>query len=303
MTVRRRLPYPTFDGLLDAARVLGGRRSVVGRSVDGRPIEAFELGARGGLRVLLTGLVHGNEVIGALGLIRALDALRGAGLLGALHVVAVPVVNPDAARASLDGDGAPRTNRRGVDLNRNFAPALPVRSWHPFSGSGRRWSTHYRGEAPWSEPETRALRDVAVEHRPSVALGFHSIGGLLLHPWSCVPTENPRADAYAELGGAFAAAQRRPYRVLPGRSWYPTIGDLDDWLDHALGTLAVTVEVGRVGLGVLVDRFWWMNPPEVEDTVDDVARGVVALVARALGHGRDVGPADATSPALPRAAR
>ena len=47
-----------------------------------------------------------------------------------------------------------------------------------------RHSPHYVGKCPMSEPETRALRDVALALRPRVSVGFHSFGELLLYPWA-----------------------------------------------------------------------------------------------------------------------
>lgn len=280
--------YPSLHELLAIPEALGGRVSTIGESIEGRPIRCFEHGPSSAPTVLLTALMHGMEIVGGLGLIASAQALLKLSRTTPLRLLLVPVVNPDAVVSTLERRRARRTNARGVDLNRNFAvPAHAEPSWHPFSGSRLRGSPHYRGEAAWSEPETRALRDLALAERPFLALGFHSIGGLVLHPSSCSAAVNPRAELYAALGAAFAGAQASPYRVLSGRGWYPTLGDLDDWLDDTVGALALTIEVGRRSalraLGLrLLDPFWWMNPLETESTLHDVARGTAALVERAL---------------------
>src|SRR5262249_41900763 len=139
-----------------------------------------------------------------------------------------------------------------------------------------------------SEPETRAVRDVALETRPVVSVGFHSFGNMLLYPWAFTAKPNPRVARYQRIGAAFRRAQpRKPYALMQARDLYATIGDMDDWLDAELGTLAFTVEVSRptwslVRASRLFNPFCWMNPPDVESTVANLTPGVSALMEEAL---------------------
>jgi carboxypeptidase T len=281
--------YPSYDALEASWDTLGARTSVVGHSVRGRPLRVHELGDPGGPTILLSGQLHGMEAIGGLGLRAAVEALLGSAVARRARLVVMPVVNPDAAAVSLDTGRARRSNARGVDLNRNFPTPATRRSWHPFAGSASRWSPYYRGPAALSEPESLALAELARAVRPRLSLGFHSQGGLLLHPWGYSTAPHPRAAEYRALGAAFVGAQARRYRVSPGSDWYPTHGDLDDWLDHTLGTLSFTLEVGRwtraqANPRRVWDPFWWLNPPEehIAETVADVARGTTALVEHLL---------------------
>jgi hypothetical protein len=268
----------------------GATTRTIGLSHEGRPLLAYTLGPRTGPTVLLTALMHGSEVIGALALRRWLqDALPG-GLFGGLRLVVVPVVNPDAyhrnmRRLAAGGAAFQRGNGRGVDLNRNFSWLGAVH--HPMGGSSRPWSPHYRGPAPFSEPETRALRDLVENDPPALSLAFHSFGEVLLYPWSYRLDPHPRRPHYERLGAALNGAMgERVYGVKSGAAWYPISGDFDDYLDHGFGTLAMTVEVGRLDRRLLhparlLNPFWWMNPLDVEGAVGPLAAGLSALVVEA----------------------
>jgi predicted deacylase len=275
----------------------GGRETIVGTSVQGRPLWRFDLGRRdaGAPTVLLTALIHGVEVIGSLALLDAVRALVAEAnpILESSHLVLMPVANPDAFAYNMDrfdrGFGAGRRkNARGVDLNRNFPPVGGVESRHPFSGSRFRFSPHHRGPFPLSEPESRAIADVATTVRPQVAMGFHSFGNMLLYPWGHTRAPNPRTSAYQDLVAAFSGSlARTPYRCGQAITFYPTIGDLDDWLDASFGTLALTVEVGALDRRLFHPRrffnaFCWMNPADVENTVRNVTPAVLALLGRRL---------------------
>ena len=294
-------PYPSARELEQRWRELGarlgGQESVVGRSVEGRPLWRFDLGSRrpGAPVVLLSALIHGVEVIGSLALLDAMASLgdpRGA-IAERCRLVVLPILNPDAFAANMDrlarGRIAfQRKNANRVDLNRNFPPVAGARSWHPFSGSPWRFSPHHRGPHPFSEPETRAVRDVVLETRPRFALGFHSFGNLLLYPWAHSRVPNPRADAYRSLSRAFAEHLPGPrYACRQAIDFYPTIGDLDDWLDATLGTLALTVEVSQLDRRLvhplrLLNPFCWMNPLRIEETLGNLRPGVLGLVSAAL---------------------
>lgn len=279
-------------------RRAGGSERVTGTSVEGRPIWCFELGSPDAPVLLLTALFHGIEVIGSVALLHVLDQLtgdpHGRSLLAAFRVVVLPIVNPDAFAINMRrlAGGWPamkRTNARGVDLNRNFpSPAGARRSWHPMSGSGWRWSPHYRGSEPFSEPESRAVRDVVQAQPPVLSLGFHSFGNLLVYPWAFCRKGNNRVASYQRLAGSFVKGLRAPsYRLKQASSWYPTLGDLDDWLDATHGTLAMTVEVGGLSRRLwnparLLNPFWWMNPVDVAGTVRDL----VPAARNLLGAGR-----------------
>ena len=82
-------------------------------------------------------------------------------------------------------------NCYGVDLNRNFDAGFGNTAQNPCSNS-------YGGPAPFSEPETRAIRDLLAAHnqRVKVTLFMHSFSQLWLSPYG-VNTSDP-AD-YAEM--------------------------------------------------------------------------------------------------------
>ena len=70
----------------------------------------------------------------------------------------------------------------GVDLNRNYAV-----DWHkPGGNSPDPCAESYRGTAPFSEPETRAIRDFLISHQDEIKFvyNFHSYGNMYLWPYN-----------------------------------------------------------------------------------------------------------------------
>jgi carboxypeptidase T len=295
-------PYRSCALLLEdfqrAASAAGGAESTVGRSVRGRPLLRFDLGTPGKPVVFLSALMHGTELIGALALLDVLRELaacrdrRTEELLNDAHLVVLPVVNPDALDENLTrlarGRRAwQRCNANGVDLNRNFPRLTERRMYHPLAGSRLPFSPYYAGPYPLSEPESRAVQEVASATRPVTSIAFHSFGNLLLYPWAYTKRMNPRTQRYRDLGRALASGLRRfPYSTHQARQFYSMLGELDDFLDAEFGALAVTLEVSRPKFGFdrarLSNPFWWMNPVAANEVVKDLTPGVIRLLTRAL---------------------
>ena len=196
------------------------RRSVVlGHSVQGRPIRAFEVGDPASQRrILVVGCIHGNEPAG----IAIANALaRGRAAAGA-DLWIVPDLNPDGVAA------ATRQNANRVDLNRNFPW-----QWRPLGPPG---STFYAGPRALSEPESQIAERLVLRVRPQVSIWFHQ-----------------HLDVVDESGGdvrierRFASLVRLPLRRL---SRYP--GSATSWENSTLpGTTSFVVELpaGRVSPG------------------------------------------------------
>lgn len=71
---------------------------------------------------------------------------------------------------------------RGVDINRNYGE-----SWGQDNGSSNDpCADNYRGAYPFSEPETRAMRDFLTSHRDEIKFiyNFHSFGNMYLWPYN-----------------------------------------------------------------------------------------------------------------------
>ncbi|MEE8408949.1 MAG: M14 family zinc carboxypeptidase [Myxococcota bacterium] len=307
--------YHTNDELLALTRELATRAferaslEEIGTTVAGTPILAVRVAASGRIpsseraQALVCANIHGNEVITSEVALHLLDLLTADSpgdpaqrLLEQADVTVVPSINLDsreaAAAALAQGRlraSAKRGNRNGVDLNRNFPfPEGAQDAWHPLSGTTVRWLPWYRGDAPFSEPETRALRDLAQKLSPRAALNLHSVGHLFLYPY-CYKAEAP-ADlaAFTAMGDAFVAAQpHRPYRIKQSRAWYTILGDMDDWLYDTHGTLSVTLELSGPVTGAvdnplrLFSSLAWMNPPTTGHTVDNT--GTACLEALRVG--------------------
>jgi len=127
-------------------------RIVLGRSVDGRAVVAYEVGDTDSRqRVLVVGCIHGNEQAGV-AIARKLEQASPRGI----DLWIVPVLNPDGLLARTRG------NAHGVDLNRNF----PWR-WRPLRG------LFNSGPAPLSEPESRIAFRLILRLHPQISIWFH----------------------------------------------------------------------------------------------------------------------------------
>ena len=274
----------------------------LGRTVGGEAILAAHLGVSGDEKpqLLVAGNLHGAEVIGSEVALAVLEHLcaedphqAAAELRELADITIVPAVNLDSRKISVDGflSGrwrypAPRGNAHGVDLNRNFPlPKGAKDVWYPLSGTTISWLPWYRGPQPLSEPEARALADLAERRKFAVAVNFHSVSRLFLYPY-CYTHEEPEDLAlFLAMGEAYIGAQPfRPYKIKQSRSWYAILGDLDDYLYDTFGTLSVTIEVSTPAAGVglnpfrLLSPFALMNPRDPRPTIDNNVQACIAAL-------------------------
>jgi murein endopeptidase len=182
-------PLPMHDNHLHIRLPLTlSSRIVIGRSVHGRPIEAYRLGTpRLARRVLVVGCIHGDEPAGLEVTRRLITQARVHG--ASLWVV--PTLNPDGRAAGT------RHNTRDVDLNRNFPS-----EWEALGVSGPR---------PMSEPETRAAVRLIRRLRPTMTIWFHQ-PQRLVRAWG---RSTGPARRYAQLAGARFRAIRWPPGSAP----------------------------------------------------------------------------------------
>jgi protein MpaA len=191
----------------------------LGRSVDGRPIEAVELGDRSAReKLLVVGCIHGNECAG-LAIVQALERLsvpRG------LDLWVLENLNPDGYALGT------RQNAHGVDLNRNFPWA-----WRPLGG------IYYSGPRPLSEPESRVAYHLILRIRPHISIWFH------------------QHERVVDESGGRVAVERRYARLvgLPLERLPREPGSAVGWENHRLpGTTAFVVELPAGSLSAAAAR-------------------------------------------------
>ena len=138
-------------GLLD----LSADRIELGVSAGGRPIVAEQSGTPGGRRVLVIGVIHGDEDAG----MAIVDELRAEPVPDGVELWIVESMNPDGQTNQV------RSNDNGVDLNRNF----PYK-WGPIGVPG---DSQFAGTGPASEPETQAMVNFMTQLQPDITIWYH----------------------------------------------------------------------------------------------------------------------------------
>lgn len=235
-----------------------GRVSLVevGESVEGRPIRGVRITNPGPADrpvVLVQATQHAREWIAAAASVFAAEQLATAplggeldGLLDQVEVVVVPVANPDGYVYSWQQDRFWRKNRGGelgVDLNRNWSVA-----WGGDGASPNPEDDDYRGEGPFSEPETAALRDFVGADPDLVAvLDVHSYGQLVLYPWGFGYVDSADDALFGEIATDMVDAMwplyNQTYEPLQSADLYPASGNAIDWAYGVHGLYAVTIEL------------------------------------------------------------
>jgi len=205
--------------------------SVIGTSVEGRPIVAHTFGT-GPTHLLFVGGIHGGYEANTVRLAEAVIeelTLADTDIPDNLTIHVIPNLNPDGyALPATASDAARRFNANQVDLNRNFdCRWAPEGSW--------RGQTVSAGNAPFSEPEAAALRDYVAQFPPTAAIFWHSRANAV-YTSECGSGVLPGTETLMEVYAAAADYQ-------PAGLWtaYPVTGDVEGWL-ASLGVPAVTVE-------------------------------------------------------------
>jgi len=220
--------------------------------------------------VLYNGVHHACEVMGleiCMRLIRDLLSAYGSdpqitSWIDDTEIWFVPLLNPDGHSAvtsevnlywrknarDLDGDLLIHEDlcsdwwtcyTEGVDLNRNYDF-----NWE-YGGSYQPWHYNYRGEYPFSELETQALRELALAQRFTLSISYHSYGEIVFYPWIWGPGYAPDEPALGDI--AFNIASRITKQDAEQPYDYGHNGALagmsTNWLYGKVGTFDYIVEV------------------------------------------------------------
>jgi hypothetical protein len=173
------------------------------------------------------------------------------------EIYVVPVMNPDGYVYNSDSGGAVsnwRKNRRspappdvGVDLNRNYGYKWGYDNW---GSSHRPQDETYRGPAPFSEPETQAIRDFLATCKPHTGMDLHTYGQYNMYPWAYGNVRPPDQAMLEEVVDTFQSNNHYPL-PLTGQVYsaiYPCNGMSVDWeYSDTAGkfvTYAFTCELG-----------------------------------------------------------
>jgi len=206
--------------------------------------------------LFFTGTIHAREWIGhelaiefTKYILENMDHdLRLQKYLEKATIYMVPCANPDGYEYSKNHFSFWRKNRRanadgtfGVDLNRNF----PI----GFVSSTKPESNVYGGPSPFSEPETRALRDFVESHENiTIALDYHSQGNVFFpaHDFrheDAIDTTDINILC-ANMAQSIKKVSHREYGIHQGKPPAKLISGSGREFYHDRGILATVVEVG-----------------------------------------------------------
>ncbi|CDW57054.1 Peptidase M14 domain containing protein [Trichuris trichiura] len=214
----------------------------IGKSVEGNNIMAVAVAASDPhlhltLRpnVLFTANIHGNEVVGREILLHLLSHLLTAygehklitELMDSTRLVMIPSMNPDGFNAAVEGDCFTirgRSNKHGVDLNRNY-PNI----WHPTR-------VHH-------EPETSAF------------INWVKTVPIVLDFYSAAPDDDvfrnialqysKSSETMASMVNTWCPPDPEIFKdgITNGADWYGIEGSLQDYMYVFKGATAFTLEI------------------------------------------------------------
>ncbi len=241
--------YLVMDSIHNQYPGLTTAKDSIGYTIEGRPIYAMKVSDNPEIdedepEVFFNALTHAREPMGMEVLLYFMHYLtdnygsnaRVDSIVNNRELWFIPVANPDGYHynefIAPEGGGLWRKNRRdnggsfGVDLNRNYGYKW---GYNNIGSSASPSSQTYRGTAPFSEPETQAIRDFVLARDFVITVNYHTFSDLLLYAWGYIGFQPPDRLVYEVL--AETATSVNNYVWGPGYSTiYETNGDADDWM-------------------------------------------------------------------------
>ncbi|MFT7667932.1 MAG: carboxypeptidase T [Planctomycetota bacterium] len=268
----------------------------IGTSIEGRKIWAIRISDTPSANdaseplVWFDGLHHAREPISGEAVLRFAEYLAQnylsdaevRELVDGRNLLFIPIVNPDGYEfnhiLTPSGGGLWRKNMHqnadgslGVDLNRNYDW-----EWGPQWDGSSSVPGHndYRGEKPFSEPESAALRNLALAMPPDLSISCHSYGGQCVLPWGYDSVLTADDGLFRDFASAFS----NPLGWTYGPVWdslYFANGTSVDFQYGTHGTLALAIEIGTDQ-----DGFWPIGP-RIGELCNELIPGFMEMARRA----------------------
>jgi murein tripeptide amidase MpaA len=216
--------YPLICRLETLGFSVQNRAILMMRVTDNPQIEEAEPEFR------IVGPHHGDEKIGsevALSFLQYVlasydtsTAIRD--LVDSTELWVIPVFNVDGHVANN------RTNANGIDLNRDY---------------GYRWSGMGNSPSPFSQPETRLMRQHDLDNNISMEFAYHSAAAYVNYLWDNHPADPPDSGLVASLARQYAdstyGSSTTELEPINGYAWYEVDGSCQDANFGLFGNLAL----------------------------------------------------------------
>lgn len=249
---------------------------------DSLPLIAFKISDRASIEedepsVLFIGGHHAEEILGVeICMYMINDLVDQYGIdpvktswINDFQIWFVPLMNPEGHTIVMNAiDTTWRKNKRdnnhngtfelnadGVDLNRNY------NFYWSSGGTVDSSSEYYRGPYAFSENETQAIRDLALKHRFTFAITYHSartgLTEIVYYPWNGNGKYSPDIMCIRNIANEIAHliindAGTGHYNAMVG---YGLDGKARNWLYGVCGTFTYNIEVSTTTIqpGWMVD--------------------------------------------------
>ena len=274
----------------------------IGRSLEDRPIWALRIGEHRATehKLLFMGCHHAREWVAVeVPYLLAEHLVKNAGQapvgdwLQRGEIWIAPMVNPDGHEYSRTRDRLWRKNRRhnadgsiGVDPNRNYGYMWGTRN-DDISSQVPSDDT-YVGPRAFSEPETRAVRNLVARELFRGVITYHSYSQLILYPWGY--TEQPVPDAIdratmIELAEQMQQLMRNvhgsTYTPLQSSQLYgiPVVGDTTDWTygEYAIPSFTIELRPDSPQAGGFI-----LPPEQIQPTFEENLPAALEFIDRIL---------------------
>jgi len=216
--------YPNIAQVLNLGNSVQGRELLAVKITDNPSLEEDEP------EVVFWGNIHGNEYAAAeMPYMYMIYLCDNYGILPEVtnwvnntEIWCVPMINPDG---KVNGT---RNNANNIDLNREFGY-----NWDGWGGS----------PYPFSQVESRAVRDLALMNNISLSISYHCSGDEFYYPWGYFPSNAPDYLVLTRVGQRYANAAS--YAMMSSFQSYQTHGEILDWAYGCLGGLSYTAEISN----------------------------------------------------------
>ncbi len=180
------------------------------------------------------------------------------------QIFCIPMVNPDGVEADTRQNRAPNYGPNGqsseitsygVDLNRNYG----FRWFFPYIFKENyyfEWLTDdssgiYRGERPFSEEESTAVKSFVESQDISISLSYHDFGEWMVFPWMHSSRWTPNERLFRSIGENMSRINKYELKIYGqyGTQEYiiprfsGTIGSSENWLYAKRRIISYTVEL------------------------------------------------------------